>query len=128
MKKVVQGEGFFTTLKVLYLVVWKVKFFQTSRGDSPVEDFIKEQDRITNSKLLNLIILLQTNGPFLRPPQSKKILNNLYELRTKGKISTRIFYTYFGKTYYLLHGFKKKSQKTPSRELKVAVDRLNEII
>lgn len=34
---------------------WKVKFFQTARGDYPVEEFIKEQDETTYAKILNAI-------------------------------------------------------------------------
>jgi phage-related protein len=108
--------------------VWKVKFFQTKRGNRPVEDFIKIQDKKTYSKLLNLIILLQNNGPFLKPPQSKKLMGNLYELRTKGVVSIRILYTHFDNTYFLLHAFKKKSQKAPIRELKTAIDRIRELV
>lgn len=107
---------------------WAVKFLQTLRGDRPVENFIKEQDRVVYSKILNLVILLQNNGPFLRPPQSKKIAQNLYELRTKGQNPTRILYTYHNSTYYLLHAFKKKSQKTPARDLKTALDRAKNLI
>jgi phage-related protein len=107
---------------------WEVKSFQTSRGSVPVEDFIREQDKVTYSKILSLIILLRDNGPFLKSPQAKKIQSNLYELRTKGRNSVRIFYTFSKETYYLLHAFKKKSQKTPARELKTAIDRMEEII
>lgn len=67
-------------------------------------------------------------GPFLKPPDIKKIQNKLYELRIPGKTAIRIFYTVVQGEYYLLHAFKKKSQKTPTRELKVAIDRAREII
>lgn len=103
---------------------WKVNFFQTSRGDYPVKDFIKEQDESIYAKILLSIQLLQNNGPFLKPPYIKKLQNRLYELRISGKIPIRIFYTILNNEYYLLHGYKKKSQKTPARELKVAIDRM----
>ncbi|MEI6690206.1 MAG: type II toxin-antitoxin system RelE/ParE family toxin [bacterium] len=31
-------------------------------------------------------------------------------------------------TFYLLHAFTKKSQKTPAKELKIALDRMKEVI
>ena len=109
-------------------MAWKVLFFQTARGDSPVEDFIKEQDEATYAKVLQSIRLLVNNGPFLKPPYIKKLQNKLYELRIFGKVAIRIFYTISQNEYYLLHAFKKKSQKTSTKELKVALDRMREII
>lgn len=107
---------------------WKVLFFQTARDDSPVEVFIKEQDEATYAKVLQSIKLLANNGPFLKPPYIKKLQDKLYELRISGKIAIRIFYTISHNEFYLLHAFKKKSQKTPSKELKVALDRMKEIL
>ena len=107
---------------------WKVKFYQTSRGDYPVQDFIDKQDKNTQSRIALSIGLLANQGPFLKPPYIKKLRNNLYELRISGKIAIRIFYTIQNNEYYLLHAFKKKSQKTPSKELKIVLDRLKGII
>lgn len=107
---------------------WKVRFFQTARGDSPVEDFIKEQDEITYAKILNAISLIRNGGPFLKPPYIKKLQDRVYELRISGMSAIRIFYTFKNGEYYLLHSFKKKTQKIPSKELKLAVDRMKEIV
>jgi phage-related protein len=107
--------------------VWKVKFFKTGRGATPVLDFIENQDNRIKTKFGKLVRLLINNGPLLRPPQSKKIAKDLYELRSSGKDPLRIFYTSKDKIYYLIHIFKKKSQKTPPRELKTALDRIKEI-
>ena len=109
-------------------MAWKVLFFQTARGGSPVEDFIKGQDEATYAKVLQSIRLLANSGPFLKPPYIKKLQNKLYELRISGKIAIRIFYTIVNNEYYLLHAFKKKSQRAPSKELKVALDRMKEIV
>lgn len=107
---------------------WKVKFFQTDRGDYPVKDFILEQDHETYARIILSIQLLRDNGPFLKPPHIKKLRTKLYELRIKSKVPIRIFYTIYENEYYLLHAFKKKSQKTPPREMKLAIERLEEII
>lgn len=109
-------------------MAWKVLFFQTARGDSPVENFIKEQDEATYAKVLQSILLLANSGPFLKPPYIKKLQAKLYELRISGKVVIRIFYTIANNEYYLLHAFKKKSQKMPPKELKVALDRMKELL
>lgn len=107
---------------------WKVLFYQSVRGDYPVKEFIQKQDEATYAKILHSVLLLKSNGPFLKPPYSKKLKANLYELRISGKNALRIFYTLHNKVYYLLHAFKKKSQKTPAKEIKTAIDRMKELI
>ncbi len=107
---------------------WNVNFFQTARGDRPVEDFIKDQDEATYAKILTAISLLRNGGPFLKPPYIKKLQNKLYELRISGVVAIRIFYTIQNNEYYLLHAFKKKTQKIPTKELKIAIDRIREVI
>ena len=109
-------------------MVWKVEFFQSKRGDYPVADFIGNQERRVRQKVTDSIKMLEESGPFLMPPYMKKLFPNLYELRIKSKVAVRIFYSPKTGTYYLLHAFIKKSQKTPERELKIALDRMNELI
>ena len=110
------------------LKTWEVNFFQNSRGDYPVQDFIKEQDKATYTKILHVMLLLKNNGPLLIPPYNKKLQAKLYELRISGKIAVRIFYTMQNNEYYLLHAFKKKTQKTPIKELKIALDRMKDLV
>lgn len=107
---------------------WKVNFFKTARGDSPVNDFIEEQDATTYAKAISYIDLLEYSGPFLKPPYMKKLQDKLYELRISGKTELRILYTISNNEYYLLHVFKKKTQKTPTKEIKIAIDRMKTII
>lgn len=107
---------------------WKVKIFQTIRRDYPVKDFIEEQDISIQTKITHSISLLVDYGPYLKPPYIKKLQDKLYELRIPGKVAIRIFYTIVNNEYYLLHAFKKKTQKIPRNEIKTALDRAGEII
>lgn len=109
-------------------MAWKVLFFQTVRGDYPVQDFIDKQDIPTQTKIASAIKLLVDYGPYLKPPYIKKLQDKLYELRISGKVAVRIPYTIVHGEYYLLHAFKKKSQKAPIKELKTALDRMREIV
>ena len=109
-------------------MAWKVLFFQTARGDYPVKNFIEEQDKATQIKIAHSIDLLADYGPFLKPPDIKKFQDKLYELRIPGKTAIRIFYTIANGEYYLLNAFKKKTNKTPAKELKLAIDRIKEIV
>lgn len=107
---------------------WKVNFFQTARGDYPVKDFIEEQDQPTGAKITSYIELLETDGPYLKPPYIKKLQDKLYELRISGKVAVRVLYTIKDGEYYLLHAFKKKTQKILTKEIKVALDRIKELV
>lgn len=93
-----------------------------------MKEFIEKQDEAVYAKALHSIRLLVNNGPYLKPPYIKKIQDKLYELRISGKTAMRIFYTVVHNEYYLLHAFKKKSQKMPTRELNVAIDRMKDMI
>ena len=76
------------------------------------------------AKTSHTIDLLKENGSFLKMPHSKKIKVNLYELRIRGEQEIRIFYTFKKRNIYLLHAFQKKSQKTPKKEIQIALKRL----
>jgi len=107
---------------------WLVKFFQNQRGDYPVKEFIIQQDEATYAKILGLIKLLKDNGPLIKPPYVKKIIKNIWELRIPGKTAIRILYCFISNEFYLLHAFKKKSEKTPFKEIEIAIDRFKNII
>lgn len=55
--------------------------------------------------------------------------DGLFELRVKGKegIARVFFCTVIGQRVIMLHGFIKKSEKTPPKELKMARLRLSEV-
>lgn len=107
---------------------WQIELFQAARGDIPIELFLRMLDAGTQAKVIHLIDLLERYGPRLGMPHSKRIEHNLYELRIRGTTEIRIFYCYQNKSIYLLHTFKKKTQKTPQRELKLARARMAQIV
>ena len=69
-------------------------------------------------------------GSNLGMPHTKSIDNGLFELRVKGKEGiARVFYcTKVGKRIVILHVFVKKTQKTPKKELKLAIHRMKEVV
>jgi len=92
--------------------------------DDSVEEFIKSLEEQTIAKVLRTTELLEEYGPQLVMPHSRKIENNLFELRIRGQQEIRIFYTFHKSSAILLHGFVKKSEKTPKKEIKTALQRL----
>jgi len=92
--------------------------------DKDLEKFIYSLEKPTIGKVIHAIDLLEKFGYKLSSPHSKKISPKIFELRIRGQQEVRIFYTFSKLETILLHGFIKKSQKTPSREIKAAIDKL----
>ena len=107
---------------------WKIKVYESLSGDKPVEEFIKSLDEKARLKVSRTLDLLESFGLEGTYPHVKKLTGTpLWELRILGTDSIRIFYvTITGKIFLLLHGFKKKTQKTPPKEIAIARKRLNE--
>lgn len=103
---------------------WKILEYETVRGERPITEFIKKQQPQTIAKIVHLIDLLEIHGNLLSMPHSKRLEQNLYELRIRGKEEIRIIYGFVGSTIYLLSGFKKQKQKTPKKEIETARQRL----
>ncbi len=92
--------------------------------DKKVEDFIQGLEKPTISKYLRMVNLLRSFGSQLKMPYSKKLSANLFELRIRGQQEIRIFYTFSDDKAILLHGFIKKTQQTPLREIVIAQTKL----
>jgi len=95
--------------------------------DKNLEKFILSLNKLTQVKIVRTIELLEKFGYNLRYPYCKKITDEIFELRIRGKQEIRIFYSFFGSKIVLLHGFIKKSQKTPSREIKTTLNKLKQL-
>src|SRR5579872_4447149 len=81
------------------------------------------------ARYLRMSELMQSSGPHIGMPHTRAMGNGLFELRLKGKEGiARIFYcTLISWDICMLHGFIKKQQKTPSKELALARLRMKEI-
>jgi phage-related protein len=107
---------------------WIILTYETKRGETPVDEFIKRQQPQARSKIVHNIRLLLKYGNRLGMPHSKALGNGLYELRIRGKEELRIFYCFTQqKTIYLLHAFKKQKQQTSQKELELALSRMQEL-
>jgi len=92
--------------------------------DASLERFIESLEKPTIAKVLRIIDLLEKFGQKLGMPHTKKISTHLFELRISGKQEIRIFYSFHKSQILLLHGFVKKSQKIPQKEIKIALQKL----
>jgi len=104
---------------------WHIEYYS-----SKLEEDILNLPGGLLARYLHLTDLMFEFGSNLGMPHTKAIENGLFELRVKGKEGiARVFYcTQVGKCIVLLHAFVKKAQKTPKKELKLAMKRMNEVL
>lgn len=115
--------------------MWTIEFYKTSRGESPVYEFLKTLAPKEKAKVIREIDLLEEFGPALIYPHTRRMEGDknqgLHELRPQlGTNAFRIFYFAApaeggGGKYVLVHGFRKKTQKTPEKEAATARRRMN---
>ena len=105
------------------------RFFRSTNGVEPVKDWLKTLDRddcrIIGSDIKDVEFSFPIGLPLCRSLSGYK---DLWEVRSKitgRKIARVIFYIDNGEMI-LLHGFIKKSQKTPKKEIELAVKRKKE--
>lgn len=109
---------------------WKIEMYENTRGEKPVEEFMDSLETKTRLKVISAIELLETFGLEGGYPHVKKLTGtDLWEYRILGSDNIRIFYVAVtGKVFLILHGFKKKKQKTPTKEIRTAEERLREYL
>ncbi len=105
-------------------LILEVVFYRSEAGNEPVREWLKELPRDDQRRIGEDIKTAQYGWP-LGMPLIGKIKKDLWEVRTKLKDGiARVFFTVDGSNMILLHGFIKKSQKTPQNELNTADVRL----
>ena len=108
-------------------MAYNIIFYEKQNGESELWNFLEKlrkksatsKDAHIQYKQTSLYIeLLQNNGTRLPDTATKHIEDNIWELRPGNN---RIFYFFCDKNdFVLLHSFRKKTQKTPRREIEKA--------
>ena len=105
--------------------VLNVVFYRSESGNEPVREWLKSLPRDSKRLIGEDIKTVQFGWP-IGMPLIRKIEKDLWEVRARLRDGiARVFFTVDGNLIILLHGFIKKSQKTPEPELKTGLTRLN---
>ncbi len=111
---------------------WSLEYYISETGKCPVKEFIDSLSAESKAKYIFIADLLSEYGLNVREPYVKPVTGSrkLFEMRIKDKQNIhRIFYFAFtGRMLVLLHGFTKKTQKTPVREINLAEKRMKDYI
>lgn len=109
---------------------WSVELYARRDGFSPVAEFIETQSSSNQAVIFAELDDLAEFGLMPRGNKLRCLEGKLWELRFHGeRLSFRLLYfAHSGKRIVVLHGFCKKTQKTPKRELEVARRRLHDYL
>ncbi len=109
---------------------WTTEFYLEADGSSPVEEFLDSVDLKTRARFRWSMEQLRLRNVQAREPLVRHLDGDLWELREESSTNIyRIVYFFFtGRRIIFLHGFQKKTQRTPRRELETALRRYQEFL
>jgi phage-related protein len=104
-------------------------FYESALGNRPVREWIPGPT-LEDRKLVGRDIQKVEFGWPLGMPYCHSLGDGLWEVRiglTDGRIG-RVIFCVAREPMVLLHGFVKKTQKTPAQDLKLALKRMKEVL
>jgi phage-related protein len=104
--------------------ILQVVFYRTDSGSEPVREWLKSLDKLERKIIGADIKTVQFGWP-LGMPLVRKVDKGLWEVRSHlDRKTARVFFTAHDGMLVLLHGFVKKTQKTPTSDLRLAKQRM----
>lgn len=106
----------------------QVRFYKTANGKEPVREWLSKLDAQDRKTVGQNIANVEYGWP-VGMPVSRSLGSELWEVRSNisnGRIARVIFYISKNRMI-LLHGFIKKTQKTPKQDIDTATKRKNEV-
>lgn len=104
-----------------------VKFYKSGSNREPVREWLLALDEADRKTIGDEIRLVQFGWP-VGMPLVRKMQTDLWEVRvTLVDRIARVLFTVHAGHAVLLHGFIKKSPKTPEAELQTAKNRLKQL-
>jgi phage-related protein len=100
-------------------------FFQTETGREPVREWLKDLPKDERKMIGEDIMTVQFRWP-LGMPLVDHLGSGIWEIRSRlaNRIAHTLFFVHEGEII-LLHGFIKKTQKTPNEDRALALRRKN---
>jgi phage-related protein len=113
------------------MIMKEIKFYKTSSGKSPVEDFLDSLSSKEAQKVIWVLSLIEEmDGISSKFYKRLSNCDDIIEVRAQiGKNNFRLLgFEYQGTFVVLTNGFKKKDQKVPKSEITLAEQRKNEYL
>ncbi len=107
--------------------ILKVVFYTSALGNEPVREWLLGLPR-NDRRAVGFDIKTAQYGWPIGMPLIRKLEPELWEVRSHvGAGIARVLFTVRDHRMVLLHGFVKKSQKTPANDLRIARQRLADL-
>ena len=104
-----------------------VLFFRLDSGREPVREWLKDLSKEERKTIGEDVKTLQFGWP-VGMPLARKLAPELWEVKSSlGSRIARVIFTVFEQRIVLLHGFVKKTRKTPPQDLALAKRRLRKL-
>ena len=104
------------------------RFFVAASGKLPVREWLLDLDQIDRQAIGKDIQKVEFGWP-IGMPYCRPLGRGLWEVRSSissGRIA-RVVFAIHGGEMVLLHGFVKKTQKTPQQDIDLAQQRMKEL-
>lgn len=107
---------------------WQVIYYISPSGNNPIDDFLESLSENQQSKLIRIFHYIKEYGLQSVIPHIRKLSGTpFWEIRILGHDNIRTIYVVPKEQRVLiLHGFIKKSPKTPTKEINIALNRFQE--
>ena len=106
---------------------YDVVFFKTEQGNEPVREWLQSLPKGDRKIIGSDVLKVQYCWPIGKPLVGN-LSNGLWEVRSRlGDRIARVIFSLEEDAIVLLHGFIKKTQKTPKHELDLALKRRNQL-
>ncbi len=106
-------------------MAWAVEFL-----DETVKGMLDAMPADIRAAFQRIVEMIQTHGlERMREPYVKHLEGPVWEMRMRGRdgIARAAYVTATGRRVVIVHVFSKKTQKTPRREIEMALRRAKEV-
>ncbi len=110
-------------------MAWTILYYETSKGDRPIESFLNALSNEARAKCLAYISRLEIDGTRLPGSIASHVRGKIWELRPEWSGNEyRFFYgAIMGQRFVILHAIQKKRQKLRDRDIAIAEHRYEDI-
>jgi phage-related protein len=110
--------------------VYRIHLYRSAAGQSPVEEFLTALAERDRAKVMAALDYLAEQGPELRRPHAAHVRGKLWELRiSRARNEYRLLYFFMEEQIVVVtHGFVKKTQDLPTREIDTAGRRMSDYV
>ena len=105
-----------------------VRFYRSATGREPVLEWLRSLEQ-ADKRAIGLDLMRAQFGWPIGMPLVRSLKDGLWEVRSSlpSQKIARLILCFHQKTLVVLHGFIKKTQKTPPEDLELAKRRMKEV-